>query len=82
MLRYNNLTQQEKYRFKIISLSLRRKLSTHHASLALDRSERQIRRIKVKVRILGIHGARHGLKGKPSNYRKSGFNREDISTLE
>lgn len=80
MIKYNDLTQLEKYRLKIISLSLARNITTFTASLALDRSERQIRRIKAKVRKSGIQGVIHGLKGKPSNNRIK--NREDISTLE
>ena len=62
MIKYNDLTQLEKYRLKIISLSLARNITTFTASLALDRSERQIRRIKAKVRKSGIQGVIHGLK--------------------
>jgi hypothetical protein len=56
-------TEQEKYQFKIITLCLQRQLTTKQAAMNLQRSVRQVQRIKVAVRIRGILGVVHGLKG-------------------
>ncbi len=64
------LTENEKRRFEIISLCLKKKMTNKHAATMLNRSKRQIQRLKAAVRIQGIQGVIHGLKGKPSNHRK------------
>ena len=65
------LTKDEIFRFKIVSLCLKGKITTVKASKALDRSLRQTYRIKNVVKVKGIKGVIHGLKGKPSNHRKT-----------
>ena len=65
------LTENEKRRFEIISLCLKRNITNKHAATMLERSIRQIQRLKVAVRIRGIQGVVNGLKGKPSNHRKT-----------
>ena len=68
------LTEIEKRRFEIISLCLQRARTNKEAAMDLQRSVRQIQRIKVAVRTSGMQGVIHGLKGKPSNHRKTTVN--------
>lgn len=63
-------TENEKLRFQTISSCLEKIITNKQAATTLDRSVRQIQRIKVAIRIFGMRGAIHGLKGKPSNYSK------------
>ena len=64
------LTENEKRRFEVISLCLQRKITNKQAAAGLQRSIRQIRRVKRAVRTRGAKGVIHGLKGKPSNHKK------------
>ena len=64
------LTENEKRRFEVISLCLQKAMFNKQAAMKLERSVRQVQRLKVAVRSRGIQGIIHGLKGKPSNHRK------------
>lgn len=64
------LTENEKRRFEIISSCLQKAITNKQAAMKLQRSKRQIQRLKTALRIRGIQGVIHGLKGKPSNHRK------------
>ncbi|HCB23254.1 hypothetical protein A3H81_03715 [Candidatus Daviesbacteria bacterium RIFCSPLOWO2_02_FULL_38_18] len=64
------LTLKEKYRFKVISDLLKRKIVNRQTAGKLRLSVRHTQRVKVKVRILGRKAVIHGLKGKPSNRLK------------
>jgi len=64
------LTAKEVHRLKIVSCCLKGEITTIKATEALDRSLRQTYRIKSAVRVKGVNGVIHGLKGKPSNNRK------------
>jgi len=66
------LTENEKHRFEIITLCLQRTMTNKQAAMNLKRSVRQVQRVKAAVRIRGVQGVIHGLKGKPSNHRKLG----------
>lgn len=68
------LTKSEKRRFSVISLCLQKAITNKQAATDLQRSVRQLQRIKVAVRIRGAQGVIHGLKGKPSNHRKKKVN--------
>lgn len=64
-------TEQEKYRLDVITLCLDKKITNAQAATFLVRSIRQVQRIKASVRVFGVQGVIHKLKGKPSNHRKS-----------
>ena len=51
------LTENEKCRFDVISLCLKRAITNKQATTSLQRSIRQVQRIKVAIRIHGVKGA-------------------------
>lgn len=63
-----NLTQKEEEKFKIIQQTLAGILTNGKAAVMLGVSERQVKRLKKKVREIGIPAVIHKLKGQKGNH--------------
>src|SRR5205085_9582543 len=64
----SQLSQQEQEKLAIINKTISGNLSNEQAATMLGVSSRQIKRLKKKVRIEGVSGVVHKLKGKQSNH--------------
>ena len=61
------MNQGDVKRYEIIQKTIKKELKTSEASEILNLTERQIRRLKSKVRKYGIKGLIHANRGKPSS---------------
>jgi len=75
------MSQRELNKYDIIQRSLRKEITVQKASELLNLSERQIYRLRAKVREKGIQGLAHGSRGKPSNRRIPDKERQEIIKL-
>jgi len=78
---YISMSQRELNKYDIIQRSLRKEITVQKASELLNLSERQIYRLRAKVREKGIQGLAHGSRGKPSNRRIPDKERQEIIKL-
>lgn len=63
-----SLTEEERYKFKTITLLLHGEITNGEAAGRLGVSSRQVKRMKKAVRQKGMVAVIHQLKGKPSNH--------------
>jgi len=75
------MSQKELNRYDIIQSSLRREITVEKAGELLDLSERQIYRLRAKVKEKGAEGLIHGNRGKPSNRKIPESERQKIIKL-
>lgn len=61
-------TEEERYKFDIITKVIRKEIKPGHASKLLGISPRQIRRLRIVVKQYGITAVQHKLKGRKSNH--------------
>lgn len=73
------MTQKEAGRYEIIKNLLTKKIDGTEAAKSLSLSVRQIKRLKAKIKSVGIKGIIHGNRGKKSNRR---INERIISTAK
>ena len=75
------MPQKELNRYDIIQSSLRKEITVKKAGELLDLSERQIYRLRAKVKEKGAEGVIHGNRGKPSNRKIPESERQKIIKL-
>jgi transposase len=75
------MSQKDLNKYDIIQSSLRKEITVKKAGELLHLSERQIYRLKDKVRKKGAEGLIHGNRGKPSNRRMPETERQQIINL-
>jgi len=78
---YISMPQKELNRYDIIQSSLRKEITVKKAGELLDLSERQIYRLRAKVKEKGAEGVIHGNRGKPSNRKIPESERQKIIKL-
>lgn len=61
------MSQKEVKRYEVIQKNIKKEIKTSEASEILNITERQVRRLKNKVREYGIKGLIHANRGKPSS---------------
>lgn len=64
-------SSKEQYKFDIITKVINKQIKSGQAAKLLDISPRQIRRLKLTVKIHGIKAVIHGLKNKQSNFHNN-----------
>ena len=78
---YISMSQKELNKYDIIQRSLRKEITVQKASELLNLSERQIYRLRSRVRKKGAQGLVHNNRGKTSNRRIPDNEREKIIKL-
>ena len=78
---YISMSQKELDKYDVIQRSTRKEITVKKAGELLHLCERQIYRLKDKVRIEGAEGLIHGNRGKPSNRRMAERERRQIVKL-
>ena len=78
---YISMSQKELNRYDIIQRSLRKEITVQKAGELLNLSERQIYRLRARVKKKGAQGLVHGNRGKSSNRRIPDNEREEIIRL-
>jgi len=75
------MSQKELDKYEVIQRSLRKEITVQKAAELLRLSERQIYRLRAKVKEKGAQGLIHGNRGKPSNRRMPERERQKIVKL-
>lgn len=70
-MQYEQLTEEEKYRYTTIQSCIQRDLTNEEAARRLGLKKRQVQNLKRAVETHGIQGARHSLKERSSNHKLS-----------
>jgi len=78
---YISMSQKELNKYEVIQRSLRKEITVQKASELLCLSERQIYRLRAKVKKKGAQGLIHGNQGKPSNQKIPEKERQKIVKL-
>lgn len=81
MEQYITMSQKEVKKYDIITKTINKELNSTKASKLLGLTPRQIRRLKAKVKKLGIKGLVHGNRGKVSNSKIPDEKKQEILKL-
>jgi transposase len=65
------MTQQDRDRLVVLKKAQKKVITQRQAASELDLSERQVRRLLIRLKEVGDRAAVHGLRGRPSNRRLS-----------
>jgi len=78
---YISMSQKELDKLEIIKKSLRKEIIVQEAAKLIDLSERQVYRLRAKIKEQGAQGLVHGNRGKSSNHRMPVQEQEAIVKL-
>jgi hypothetical protein len=78
---YISMSQKDLNKYDVIKRAIRKDITVKKAGELLHRCERQIYRLKDRVRKKGAEGLIHGNRGKPSNRRMSEMERRQIANF-
>jgi hypothetical protein len=70
------MTQRERDRLVVLKKARKKLITQRQAAMEMQLSERQVRRLLVRLNEVGDHAVVHGLRQRPSNRRLSEETRE------
>src|ERR1035441_6453836 len=70
------MTQRDRDRLVVMKKAQKKLITQRQAASELDVSERQVRRLLIRLKEVGDRAVVHGLRGRPSNRRLSEKTRE------
>ena len=70
------MTQRDRDRLVVLKKAQKKLITQRQAASELDLSERQVRRMLIRLKEVGDQAVVHGLRGRPSNQRLSEKKRE------